>query len=92
MVYLLHFSIGFKHARHYIGWTTENGLDDRLEDHRNGRGARLMEVITQAGIGFILARTWSGDRKLERRLKDSWHGPAVCPICNPERAMKRANW
>ncbi len=90
-VYLLHFAVPFCHARHYIGWTTEDGLEDRLQAHRDGRGARLLEVITQAGIGFTLARTWTGDRRLERRLKDSWHGPRICPFCDA-RANGRANW
>jgi predicted GIY-YIG superfamily endonuclease len=89
-VYLLHFSEPFKHARHYIG--TAEDLDARLKEHQNGQGARLLQVITQAGLSFTVARTWKGSRKLERRLKKSYHGPRVCPLCHPQDAPKRANW
>jgi predicted GIY-YIG superfamily endonuclease len=82
MVYLLHFNQPYKHARHYLG--SADDLDARLERHRAGNGARLIEVITQAGIGFTLARTWEGGRKEERKLKDQHNSPRLCPICNPK--------
>lgn len=66
-VYLVHFETPYRHAKHYLGSTAD--LDARLAQHRAGTGARLMAVITDAGIGWRIARTWSGDRRLERRLK-----------------------
>ena len=42
-VYLLHFATPFKHARHYVGYTTD--LEQRIEEHRTGRGARLLAVV-----------------------------------------------
>jgi predicted GIY-YIG superfamily endonuclease len=81
VVYLLHFSQPLAHARHYLGSTAN--LDQRLDEHRNGQGARLMEVICDAGIGFQLARTWTGDRKLERKLKRRKNAPRLCPVCSP---------
>ena len=86
-VYLLHFTSAYKHARHYVGFTTD--LPARLDSHRNGTGARLLEVITTAGIGFALARTWPGTRNDERAIKNRKETPALCPMCNP-RAMHRA--
>lgn len=50
--YLLHFHTPFRHARHYLG--TTNDLPARTARHQAGDGARLVEVITQAGIGFVL--------------------------------------
>ena len=79
-VYLIHFNKPYRHARHYLGFT-EN-LDKRITDHLCGMGARLMEVITNAKIEWKISRTWQGDRKLERRLKNA-HGPHLCPECNP---------
>lgn len=81
VVYLIHFDEPYKHARHYLGSTTD--LDERLVEHHRGAGSRLMQVITAAGISWRLAREWRGGRKLERRLKK--HGGAVrlCPICTP---------
>src|ERR1035437_6504293 len=70
MIYLLHFDRPFKHAKHYIGFCKEGGLDKRMARHRAGQGARLIEVILQAGIGFALARVWKdADRNFERKLK-----------------------
>ena len=78
-VYLLHFDSAFKHARHYLGWT--GNLENRLQQHRDGQGARLMEVVRDAGIGFELARTWTGTRRDERRLHNWKASPRLCPIC-----------
>ena len=89
-VYLLHFSKPYKHARHYIGWAKH--LYERLDHHRNGTGARLTQVVTEAGIDLELARTWEGkDRTFERRLKNQKKAGEFCPICNPEMAKKRMN-
>jgi hypothetical protein len=44
-------------------------------------------VIAQAGIVVQLARTWEGDRQLERRLKNGHNAPArLCPLCRVERS------
>lgn len=84
-VYLLCFSAPYRHARHYVGFATD--LEARLAEHRAGRGARLIQVITAAGIEFTLARTWEGDRTLERRLKNGHNAPArLCPICRERSA------
>lgn len=79
-VYLLHFSERYKHAGHYLGFAED--LEARLAKHRAGNGARLVEVITDAGLDFQLVRTWKGDRALERQLKRQKNGPRLCPICN----------
>jgi predicted GIY-YIG superfamily endonuclease len=80
-VYLIHFDRAYKHARHYLGWTTD--LDTRLAAHRDGRGARLMDVITAAGITWQLARTWPGGRDRERAIKNRHAAPRICPLCSP---------
>jgi hypothetical protein len=90
-VYLLHFrgsfgrpdgDDGYRHARHYLGFSVD--LEARLNAHRTGQGARLMEVIRDAGLTFELARTWTGDRHLERRLKHRGGRSRLCPICRKE--------
>jgi predicted GIY-YIG superfamily endonuclease len=80
-VYLIHLNEPYKHARHYTGWTTD--LDARLEAHKQGRGARLMEVVKAAGITWRLARTWPGGRDRERAIKDRHEAPRLCPECSP---------
>jgi predicted GIY-YIG superfamily endonuclease len=87
-IYLIHFDQSFKHARHYIGFTTD--LDARLQAHASGHGARLMEVITNAGINWQCVRTWPGERKFERQLKRRKETPALCPVCAGDAAYKRA--
>lgn len=78
-VYLLHFDRPYPDAQHYCGWTAD--LPARLTAHSTGRGARLIEVITAAGIGYQLARTWPGDRNRERRIKRQGGLSRCCPLC-----------
>jgi predicted GIY-YIG superfamily endonuclease len=80
-VYLIHFDIAYKHARHYIGWTLD--LDARVQAHLNGHGARLIEVINDAGIPWRVARTWPGSRDRERAIKARHAAPRLCPACSP---------
>ena len=66
-------------------------LNSRLAQHATGRGARLLEVITAAGIGFTLARTWPGTRSLERQLENRQNSPRLCPTAGrpaPPRAAR----
>jgi hypothetical protein len=98
LVYLLHFDrpIGNTasktgYARHYTGKQTED-LPARLEAHRAGRGARLMEVSNAAGIGFTLARTWPGTKSRERQIKTQGGASRHCPECGvtPRDQQKEA--
>ena len=86
LIYLIHFDqpIGDLHnprgfASHYTGWTLD--LPTRLVDHAAGRGARLMEVVGEQGIGWQLARIWTGTRTRERSLKRSGGAARRCPVC-----------
>lgn len=87
MVYLIHFHTpytghgpkGSKTVQHYIGCTDD--LAQRLAEHKAGRGARLMEVVTLAGITWECVRTWEGSWALERTLKAHKKARDFCPIC-----------
>jgi predicted GIY-YIG superfamily endonuclease len=78
-VYLIHFDARYKHAGHYIGWTSD--LETRLAEHARGHGARLMAVITAAGITWQLVRTWPGTRRRERQIKNQGGASRCCPRC-----------
>lgn len=78
-VYLLHLDRPYRHARHYLG--SSRDVPARLAEHQAGRGARLMQVIREAGIGFVLARLWEGGREQERKLKRRRGSVRLCPIC-----------
>lgn len=81
-VYLLHFDEPFGHAKHYTGWASD--LYGRLAHHGGPSGANLLWHVAKAGIGWSLARTWEGDRYLERRLKRRGGAARLCPVCRPE--------
>jgi predicted GIY-YIG superfamily endonuclease len=85
VIYLIHFDRpigdlrnprGF--ASHYTGWTLD--LPSRLVLHAQGRGARLMQVVGEQGIGWQLARIWTGTRTRERSLKQRG-ATRRCPVC-----------
>lgn len=89
-VYLIHFErpIGDLdnprgQARHYLGFTED--LEARLEAHRTGNGSAIMAAVARAGVGWELVRTWEGDRKVERRLKNQHNSPRLCPVCRGEQ-------
>lgn len=91
-IYLLHLDrpLSPKHtAQHYKG--SAEDIEARVEEHRRGNGARIMQVATERGIGFELARVWevpNGSlRQAEKIIKQQKNGPRLCPICN-ERAAK----
>lgn len=79
VIYMLHFHQPYRHARHYVGWTDD--LLDRLDAHARGHGARLIAVITQAGIGFTLVRVCEGTRSTERAIKNAGGAVRYCPAC-----------
>ncbi len=75
-------------ARHYIGWT-EGAVEERVERHRRGAGAKILKAAIEAGDTFRVVRTWGNvDRHFERRLKNMKSAPKLCPCCNP----KALNW
>jgi len=85
LVYLLHFERPYPAGRcpqHYLGWTTD--LETRLQEHRARRGGRLVAVVLEFGIDFNCARTWTGRRSLERKLKRRHGCRDLCPICRGE--------
>jgi len=77
--YLIHFTERYEHAGHYTGSTPD--LPARLAKHEAGQGARLMAVIKDAGISWVLARTWPGGRARERQLKQQGGASRHCPVC-----------
>lgn len=87
-VYLLHFSQPYKHAKRYTGWASD--LKARLAEHEQGQGACLLQIIKAAGISWTLARTWPGDRKRERELKNMGGASRRCLQCgiNPQADHK----
>ena len=98
MVYLIHFDRPYRHAQHYIGYSSSGTygsgmLQRRMAAHANGTGARLMQVVTEAGIGWAVARIWPGaDRYFERRLKRRGSAKRICPVCKGQAHKVRKPW
>ena len=89
-VYLLHFGRAYKHAQHYLGFATN--LESRLQRHASGNGARLIEVVCEAGIAWKLVRAWYNKPKsFERKLKRRHGAASICPVCNPKTWQDNAN-
>lgn len=92
-VYLIHFERpytspnGRKTIQHYLG-STDN-LPQRIAAHKSGQGARVMEVITAAGIAWHVDRIWEGGRVLERKLKRHHHAPRLCTACREADIRQR---
>ena len=82
MVYLIHFERALHHARHYLGYCGPGRLDDRMDAHRHGQGARLLAARNRAEIAYEVARVWAhGDRAFERALKRRGYAPRIRPLC-----------
>lgn len=86
-VYLIHLDQSIAHARHYLGYTSLECVQDRLARHKAGNGARLLQVANERGITYSIVRTWEfatwqEARKFERKLKLQKHAPRLCPVCN----------
>ena len=85
-VYLIHFDEKYHHAAHYIGFCEEGKVEARLERHKSGGGARLLQVLNEKGIDYKIVRVWRDkDRNFERKLKNHKKSSRHCPICNPNK-------
>jgi predicted GIY-YIG superfamily endonuclease len=101
-VYVLHFDapicptryyvdehgVGHGHTtQHYVGWS--RNVAERIDAHRNGRGARLTQVARERGIGFTVVRVFEDvPQSFERELKRQKNTPRLCPTCAPESVAR----
>lgn len=89
-VYLLHITPPFKHARHYIGFTTDDDAKRRTGEHKRGtkKGSPLIRAALAAGCVIKVTKVWPGaDRDFERKLKNRKNASKFCPCCNSRRAV-----
>jgi predicted GIY-YIG superfamily endonuclease len=76
-------------AKHYTGRTDD--LDRRDQEHRSGRGAKLLAAAAQRGIPFQIETIYAcpNDRmgeEVEIWLKSYSHAPELCSICRAHAA------
>lgn len=91
-VYLLHFSVPYRGAGHYVGWCKDDQPDRRLQEHLDGNGNPLVHVASKKA-DVLLARVWPGQgRGFERWLKQlKGIGKRACPICLGRTPAGRTN-
>lgn len=88
-VYLLHLLVPYvsrtgtrtKTFQHYTGHAEPGRLAVRLRQHGTADGARCMLVAADAGIDWILARTWPGGYRREQQIKAQGAASRFCPAC-----------
>jgi len=86
-VYLLHIYPPYKHARHYIGFTTDDTpgrANRRISQHIRGlkNSSPLLRHALTAGSKIKVAYIWLGaDRNFERKLKNRADTRRWCPCC-----------
>lgn len=90
-VYLIHFDEPWFHAQHYLG-ATEN-LPQRMQQHHQRGGSKLIQAINELGIGWTLAQLWimqgTTNQWTQERHAKAWKcAPRHCPICNPRHALR----
>lgn len=60
---------------------------------KHGEGANIMGAVNTKGIGWEVVRIWpTGDRTLERKLKDTKKSRVYCPICSAKAKTYRFYW
>ena len=84
-VYICHLSRPYRHATHYVGFFgAHRTLEQRMAEHRAGRGAALLRVASAVGIRWRVVRLFPGQGLyFERRIKKRDWGPIhwLCPTC-----------
>jgi hypothetical protein len=86
VVYLLHFSEPYKHARHFIGAASNLTavLDLIYEPARYSRSPLLI-AAHNAGVRFQIANLVEGDSRARDRWRARKEAAAICSICREAR-------
>ncbi len=83
-IYRLPIDPPYCHARHYLGYTDDDRLADRIAAPKAGQGARLTQAVVVAGYTLTVVKVWrGGSRSLQPTLKQRKNVPrALCPVCS----------
>jgi predicted GIY-YIG superfamily endonuclease len=78
-------------ARYYVGYCKEGRLEERLAEHRAGRGANITRAAAQRGIPFEVVATAPGYREEEIRLKATKNIPSLIRRLRQQAARNHSN-
>lgn len=92
MIYLIHSSVpiggnGRAGARHYLGFTADGNLEQRMAHHLSGKSkVGVIKAFLENGGKLTIAMLWpDGGPSLEKYLKKGGHFDALCPLCLQEK-------
>ena len=74
-VYIIQFSRPFHHARFYVGYCANWRVDERLKEHRAGRGACICAAAVRNGISLSIVAVLPGYREEELKIKQQKNTP-----------------
>lgn len=81
-VYLLCFPGAPEGPDHYVGITTPERVQARMQEHRSGRGAKRTKLACERGETWFHTLTLhTCCRDLEQRLQRYENVTALCPRC-----------
>ena len=87
-VYLIRLDEKLSRAQYYSGFTTQHPID-RLEEHRKGRGSKMLAAANAKGIEYHIVRVWENeDRNFERKLKNRRNHKKLCPIFTKKKELR----
>lgn len=89
IVYLVHYQQPRHHHRHAVCvLQAPAGVVRKLYRHLDTQP--IDPLAREAGIRFVLVRTWGGrGEAFERKLKRQKHHSRLCPVCNPTGCARR---
>ena len=90
-VYLIHLERPlYRSRRHYLGYTRLDNVEQRLNRHKSGNGAKFLKRANELNISYSIVQTWEfaswkDAKAFERHLKNQKHAPRFCPVCNQSK-------
>src|SRR5688500_18664286 len=95
MLYLIHSSVPLtttagREARHYLGYSREDNLWQRLRQHEAGQSnVAILKAFQAVGGELTLVRVFPlAGKAEERRLKNAGRIKLLCPLCNPPHGSR----
>jgi hypothetical protein len=83
-VYVLHFEPAYKHALHYIGWTSEHDVNARITVTCEAADPHSYALRSTPVSRSNSQGPTPGTRYLERRLKRRHKTRQLCTICRQQ--------
>lgn len=88
LLYIAHIEPGYRHARHYIGWTADP--EGRWGTHLHGHGSPLIRAAVNGLCVVTFYILGEGTREDERRLHKAHNGRRICPACKEKANAQTA--